>query len=158
MNLQKFPYTEEDEKITRSQYSPGCVKDEEILIRLFYHPENFSPNNVLLPSAISSEDLIKRGVSLFREDYSGTKVITNVVKQHQGNKPVKRKECFLSKTVCKTIRNICDTKGRAVVVIDTPTRNNKGHCSIYSLPRTKGEIKKIQTELAIILGKSIMKY
>ena len=146
-------YSVEDERVPQSTFSPGVVESKEYLLRWHFHPEHFRDGNIL-PSAITTTDLAKNGLSTDRYQYASKERIKKEIEQMQERRPEQRDFALLCKFECSQVRDLQDTEGsRSFVVIDEALENNKAHASVYSAKeRSKGMLRKIRNDLLSALN------
>ena len=106
--------------------------DEEVLLREVLNPDHVKDDKVQ-PSAVSLDDLRKRGFSIHRLKYVTEALVEDsinkkLVKIVQGNQ---RTSEGVARFTARCVREISDDGDRVFVVIDTAKLSNKGHASIY---------------------------
>lgn len=155
-------YTVKDETISQSKFSPCCVKSEEDLLRLGYHPEHIKEGKIVY-TAISSQDLTDKdrgGSSVDRKEYHSKKLIKNRAKTQMEKSSEQRKNAFISTCKCSSVRNIFYSKDnqnqRGFIVLDTADEENIAHASIYATTKTKSFLTKIRIELAELLNENLV--
>ncbi|MEG9303239.1 hypothetical protein [Psychrobacter celer] len=148
-------YTIEDEKKMCSKYSPGIVLNSEELYRITLHPDHISSEGEVLPAAISTDDLERRGFSVERERYSDNDIICGIADKQVQSKE-SREHAELAKLGCGEIRNLSyeQTGNRSFLVIDDALENNIAHASIYSAMQTskKSILRKLRNQLSPFLN------
>lgn len=145
-------YSLEDEQSSQSEYSPDLVHDKEELLKWAFHPTQMK-DNLLLSSAISIEDLTKRGVSVDRYKYAQRENIENRIVS-QKNASSEREYARIFKFRCSLVRKITDGEGKRIfVVIDEALEDNPAHASIYCINKhlKKSEIREYRNELLQVI-------
>lgn len=152
-----MPYSLEDEKVSQSPDAPhGRVEDDELLLRLVYHPEHVVDGKVI-KAAISAQDLERRGFSVDRASYVEFSVVDARAQQQMQNVPSKRQEASVSQFGCGEVRALLDTDGqRGFIVIDTDGDENPAHAAIYGLKKGRAAIKRLKTLLLPLLQNRIL--
>jgi hypothetical protein len=135
-------YALEDERISHGKF--GVVEDDENLIRILYEPEHIR-DGVLLEAAIPLEDLKERGFSLDREAHVKSKIVEDRIKTQKAKNPGNRQRDTKSVFRCINIRNIIDCNGiRLCIVLDSPSKSNPAHASLYGIKCSGSELRKIR--------------
>jgi len=154
----------DSENVSQSEYSPGTVKDDELLGRLAYAPKEIL-NGKLVPEAISSNDLKKRGFSLFRDDFCNQDEITLLAITQMGKKPEDRKNAFISFFKTSKVREQIieyanedgdKLKARSFLVIDEALEEVKSHATIYNSQKFgRATIKELKNQLIEIINEFV---
>jgi len=120
------------------------VNDHEWLLRLHFSPEHF-PNGELVPAAISTSDLGKRGLSIDRECIVNPEIIEKRAADQSAKLPESRVVPYLSRFQCESVRSI-EYEGKVAFEIKaSPFSTNFAHADILSAqPLGKGGLKKLR--------------
>lgn len=124
----------ECERATVSDFSPGPVRNDEILIRTLYSSIHINnQTHEVDPAAFS--DVLKRGLSVDRKSYiSQRKLEIKAQKKiEQDLEAGKTRRAFLGVTVanCSDIRSLLERDtNRSFCVYDTATEDNCAHADI----------------------------
>ena len=118
--------------------SPGVVEDDELLLRELFSPQQVR-NGELLPSAISTEDLILRGFSVNRMKHVTAEFVKASIEKRLFKKGEPWKDEGVAKLKALEVRQLRVDDCQALVVIDTAEPNNRGHASIYAAAPEKGK-------------------
>ncbi len=152
----------DEEKSVSPVFSPGPVKNTELLLRVLYQPEHIK-NGEAIVTAISLDDLKANGWSVDRKEYIETEILEERIAAQVQRNPETRKVSFSSELLCNDIRKIFDevTGEREFLVVDEIDENespiNKAHAAIYSANKTKnGVLRKIRGNLIEELNKKII--
>lgn len=135
-----------------NQFSPGPVDDTEELYRITLHPEHIK-DGVILPTAISTEDLECRGYSVERKNFVQISLMRETAKVQIGKKPESRKFAEVAFFYCDYVRQLKLDDHRAFLVIDDAKEDDVAHASIYSAikPAPKSILRKLRTILSPVL-------
>lgn len=137
------------ERTKQSQFSPGPVLSEETLLRIVYYPAHIDDDGKLKPEAIPTQDLNRRGFSVYRKLYAKREKIATVIDSYVSRK-TERKCRGISPILCKTVRNIDDKENnKAFDVFDAAdTLDNEAHAEIkYSRTYGKAEQRGLRSKL-----------
>ena len=122
-----------DEKTSASRgISPGLVGDEESLLREVLNPDHVV-DGVVQRSAISVKDLKERGFSVHRLRYVTRKFVEGAINEKLARPfdgKVRVSEGVARFTV-RAVRDIQENGKQAFVVVDSATRPNPVHASIF---------------------------
>lgn len=127
---------------------PDLIHNSEILIRIFYHPDHVDELGNIKSSAISSEDLKTRGVSVDRKNYANKNYIATNIENSIVRKEGRNLSGFgLIKH--ESVLNINDTNNKSALHVKAdPIQNNPAHALILAknsyLP---SELKKLRKAL-----------
>lgn len=115
--------------------SPGVVLNDEILLREVYEPQHVIGGDIQ-KSAIPVEDLIYRGLSCHRLQHVSRTTVEKSTNRKLSEKTAWR---FVGLAKLKTghVRSLQYEQERAFVVIDTASKENKSHASIFAAHPTK---------------------
>ena len=95
------------EEKKQSHFSPGPVLSEETLLRIIYYPAHIDDGGKLKPEAIPTQDLRKRGFSVYRKLYVKRQKISNVIDNYVSRNSAR--VCRgISPILCRTVRRITD--------------------------------------------------
>lgn len=120
--------------------SPGIVRNHEILLREIFDPDHIRDGQ-LLERAISVNDLRKRGFSVHRIKFVTPQFIkASIESRITGPRRADWRSEGVAMLIARVIREIMAEAEQAFVVIDTASRRNPGHASIYVARPDKGEI------------------
>jgi hypothetical protein len=147
-------YTLADEQHQCSNYSPGIVGEEEQLLRILFHPEHINDQNEIASSAVSTDDLRVRGLSVYRKLHASKDMISDNIsnQQQKANMSNQRNSASLAVLVCSDVRSFVFNDERSFIVIDDALEDNISHASIYSAyPRKKSELRKIRIQLISLM-------
>lgn len=124
----------ECERVTVSDFSPGPVQDDEILIRTLYSPIHVNnQTQEIKPAAF--DDVLKRGLSVDRKSHISQREleIKTRGKIEQDLEAGKRRDDFWGVTVadCSNVRSIlAEERYRSFCIYDTATEDNRAHADI----------------------------
>jgi hypothetical protein len=112
--------------------SPRPVANEESLLREVLNPDHVV-NGEVQSSAIPLKELQERGFSVHRLEYVTREFVENAISQKlartfQGSARVSE---GVARLTARVVREIRDNGNQTFVVVDTATRSNPGHASIY---------------------------
>lgn len=140
----------------QSPFSPSVVNDLEIIIRTSFAPE-YVLNGQLIPTAISSEDLARRGFSVDRNSYVDTNVIKTRVSDQKNKSPQTREISYSSQVEVYAIRSLfLKDSQRAVVILDDGIEGNDAHAIILdAYSRSKSGLREIKALLLPILQRTL---
>lgn len=141
-------YTVNDELCVQSTWSPGVVKNEEVLLRTVFHPEHVLDGKVI-ETAISLTDLKSSGFSVDRFEYADRIILQKRIERLINNSPQLRHSGLIANFECFSVREFSDELDeRAFIVIDTAEKENTAHASIYSAKeRGKSALRKLRALL-----------
>lgn len=134
-----------------------AVSDDETLLRTGYSPLHIQ-NGCLLPSAISTEDLQRRGFSVDRERLVDLGTIWARTDEHMRRSPDDRKEAWIASFLCSSARaEIYQRDGEPAFRVECePIEANNAHAAIYSfIQRSKSDIKGIKSLLIPHLNREL---
>ena len=138
--------------------SPGVVMDEEVLLREILNPDHVKDGEIQ-PSAVSLQDLKKRGFSVHRLDHVTEAIVENSINKKLA-KTVEGKQRVsegVARFTARCVRDFSDDGNRVFVVIDTAKLSNNGHASIYLFDVTMGQslARKMRGKLLPLLENRI---
>jgi len=138
----------EVESIITISSVPGVIEKDEILIRIFYHPDHIDELGNIKASAIPSDDLKSRGVSVDRKSYVEKRYIeTNI--QNSVARKEERNLAGFGLISHETVLGILDVKNStALHVKSDPISNNQAHAIILAKNNyLRSELKKLRKDL-----------
>ena len=146
-------YTVDDELHSQSEWSPGVVNNNEVLLRTVFEPEHVV-DEMVIEAAIPLSDLRSRGFSVDRSEYANKSIIHGRINRQISQLPEKRHSGLISKFDCLSVRVLLDESERAFIVIDTADEENIAHASIYSaIERRDSALRRIRSLLLPCLQK-----
>ncbi|GCL36003.1 hypothetical protein SR1949_11030 [Sphaerospermopsis reniformis] len=138
------------EKVSVSQYSPGIIEDDEILIRQIYSPIHIDKETGKVNSSafIDSQD---KGMSVNRKTYTSLEELNKKV-EYKLNLDQKRgkDKHFLGVvyTSCENVRSIkTDDNLKAFCVYDTGNKHDISHADICQTISSRVEGSKMRLKL-----------
>lgn len=135
----------------------GGVGDEESLVRTAYYPEHVVAGQ-LVPAAIRSDDLNRRGFSVDRECLLEIDVLKARAAFQMAQQPNGRLEAYASVFGCGEVRRevLAEDGASAFKVLYEPVEGNKAHSCIYSaIPRAPSLVKALKAVLLQHLNKRL---
>ncbi len=144
-----------DEHVVQSTLSPGIVLNEEVVLRLGFSPEHVDENGKLAASAISKQDLISRGWSVYRENYLDVDKISIDAENQASRLPNKRTTTLISTMLAARIRAfLCNKDLQAFIVIDDALPENLAHASVYCIAEKK-EARRLRNYLRDLMAEDM---
>lgn len=140
------------EKIKHTTYSPGFVTNEEILIRAIIDPDHCKDGE-LISGAISRDDLISRGFSVFRKQYEKKAHFNNMVNAYL-SKNFERKCEGVAKFPTLVAREINNEDGRQAFIVldDAKIEDDHAHAQIlFSEKYSRSKQLKLRKQLLQVL-------
>lgn len=142
-------------------FSQLYVKDNELLLKLIWDPDDINEEGGVKPSAFRKDELVNRskGVSVDRYALCRVRVLNAIIakqKRKAGAPGIVREKAFLSRLRCLQVREIAIDGKRQFVVDATPTEQtddvptNPAHAEIFndSGIQSRSHILKIRLEIA----------
>jgi hypothetical protein len=150
-------YSLDDEARRCSEFSPSQVNESEQLHRLLFDSESYNPEtNEISTSAITTQDLMCKGWSLYRNDSVNEHTIRSQADTQKAKIPDKRIEAYVATFRCVEAREIQDDDGiRNTLIIDDGNENDPSHAMLFVVPPNKVIAKKVQGRLRNLLQKNI---
>ena len=135
------------------------IGDHETLLRLTWHPEDLADNGMLLPTAISSQDLqgTERGVSVNRAHMTQLETMMALADRHQVRKPLQRIEPYVNAITAGQVRSEKDELGvDQFLVKHDPLPENLAHAQIISRSkRSKSQARQLRLILIRLFSVAI---
>jgi len=157
----KFSLSDEERSVS-PLFSPGPVKNPELLLRVLYQPEHVK-NGEAIVTAIPLDDLRAKGWSVDRKKYIKTELLKERITAQIQRNPGIREVSFASQLLCNDIRKIFDDVNgeREFLIVDEIDEKelpiNKAHAAIYSVENPKnGVLRKLRSKLIEELNKNLI--
>lgn len=155
---EKGSYLREEQRCTKfaPRLSPKgpYIRASEPLARHIFYPDHASRDGTIKVEAISRDDLLKRGFSLHRVNYTSLDNFSASV-QVQIDRNQDRQLVGVTKFSAEDVRNIntLDHKQAFVVIDDAPEPNLKGHAIVLCANNKwkPSQVKELRSLLAEIL-------
>ena len=114
------------EKVSHSEHSPCVISDNETVVRVFFSPKHYF-NGEILPMAF---DQITNdgGMSILRKTYYFEISLSKTITQIENDIV---KYCGYASAKVKDIRELKINSLRLCYVLDTATKEKKGHSDIF---------------------------
>lgn len=143
------------------------LRDEERLCRINFSPDHVHPDGTLKVEGIPSKDLVGRGYSVWRKEFSSRADIDRVVSGYLSNKPDRRVEhvlLFQTGSVRAILfSDSIDSGGQlsdefekyqAFIIRDAATKPElRGHAIIVCAGhQTRSKIKELRKSLATVIN------
>lgn len=149
----RYKHLKEHQTFSHSEYSPGLVEDDEILLRVGFNPESVKdgkPTKTAIPGQ-DFKDPGRGGFSVDRKLYVNPKLIRKRAKSQQdkSGKESERIESFIYELPCNAVRYqmVDEAENPINVVVDSALSDNIAHSSIYTVMRSDSEIKKLKSQM-----------
>lgn len=145
----------ECERQSVSKYSPGPVRDDEILVRLCL-PRQIEDGRIDLPSLAGTDG---RGASVIRRAYVSPKELVLKREVFAGKHGMAADDVRLAKVLCRKVRDIEWAGRQGFNIYDTAGETDLSHGDICrsayvvkGAPRRKAAIRRAQDRLAMCFG------
>lgn len=141
-----------EEQTCSPQHSPGCVKDEEDLIRIIFSPHDYLVSEErLVPTAF--DDMVIQGWSVLRKKYTSVKQIeqrADTIMKGKGAPASVQGVIIISSRDLRKIRTSLGQ--RELCVLDTAQQTVKSHADVCQATETTLECEE---QLFAVCGKLI---
>ncbi len=143
------------ETVSVSQYSPGVIEDNEILIRQIYSPIHIDEQTgKILPLAFL--DAQDKGMSVNRKTYSSLNELNQKVEYKLNLDQARGKDRDFQGVICATCQDVRAIKTndnlKAFCVYDTGNRNDISHADICQTTSSRVEGSRIRSKLRAIFS------
>ncbi len=131
-----------------SEYSPGVVQDEEMVVRTIFNPAHIDPDGHLSPSYFRAT-MGRKGLSIDRLLYINEE---QLIKQKRDTTGFSG-DLYFVKTSVRELRQVRDSDGtRLFAIYDTATVDNHAHAEVcMNLYFEKGTRSRLQKNMNIVL-------